>query len=240
MHVDYDLLARDYARYRQVHPGVLANLIQTPALAPASQVLEVGCGTGNYITALHRTVGCAGWGIDPSAQMLAQGRARAAAVDFRPGQAEWLGYPEATFDLLFSVDVIHHVQDRAAYFHEAYRVLKPGGWLCTVTDSAAILRARQPLSVYFPATVAVDLQRYPAISDLRARMENAGFGDLHEVTTEFAYPLTDLEPYRNKSYSCLHLIPAAAFAQGMARMEQDVQRGPIPCVARYLLLWGTK
>jgi hypothetical protein len=57
------------------------------------------------------------------------------------------------------------------------------------------------------------------------------------------YPLCDLsdiQAYRDKAFSALLLISEAAFQRGIERMEQDLSTGPIPCVSRYLLLWGTK
>jgi hypothetical protein len=75
---------------------------------------------------------------------------------------------------------------------------------------------------------------------LRAMMVEAGFSGLHETVAEFPYTLTDIQRFRDKAFSCLHLIPAEAFERGLRRMEQDLRAGPIPCVSRYLLLWGTK
>jgi ubiquinone/menaquinone biosynthesis C-methylase UbiE len=239
MKIDYDVLAREYAQHRQVQPEVLKHLIQTGNLTRASQVLEVGCGTGNYTIALLETAGCSCWGIDPSEQMLAIANKRSPGAHFILGRAEQLDYPAEFFDLVFSVDVIHHVGDRSSYFREACRLLKKGGKVCTVTDSTETIRHRQPLSVYFPETIEVDLHRYPGISDLCALMVAAGFSDLQETVAEFAYPLADIQVYRDRAFSCLHLIPTGAFERGIQRMEQDLRVGPIPCVSRYLLLWGT-
>ncbi|MDG6903635.1 MAG: methyltransferase domain-containing protein [Nitrososphaerota archaeon] len=86
------------------------------------------------------------------------------------GKAEKLGFEPDLFDLVFSVDVIHHITDKLSHFREAYRALKPGGRVCTVTDSEWIIRNRQPLSVYFPETVAAELTRYPSISQITGLM----------------------------------------------------------------------
>ena len=40
------------------------------------------------------------------------------------GRAKNLEYDNDFFDLMFSVDVIHHISNRAAYFREVFRVLK--------------------------------------------------------------------------------------------------------------------
>jgi ubiquinone/menaquinone biosynthesis C-methylase UbiE len=270
--LDYDQLAADYARHRQVHPGVLQALHQAAHSLRGRRpprVLEAGCGTGNYLLALAASTGCRGWGIDPSEGMLAQARARWArmaahlqqatqpvgagtipprapstAVQFRVGSAERLDFAEASFDLVYSVDVIHHLSDKSRYTKEACRVLAPGGRLCTVTDSASIIRRREPLATYFPETVEADLARYPPIAALRALYEQTGLVEIAERSVEFRYPLDDLQAYRDKAFSVLHLIPEESFRRSIARLERDLQgkdgRKPIHCVSRYTLLWGVK
>ncbi|MEM5774317.1 MAG: class I SAM-dependent methyltransferase, partial [Anaerolineaceae bacterium] len=68
--MNYDELADAYSQNRKIHPVVLQNLLETARLTPTSAVLEVGCGTGNYILAIQASTGCAGEGIDPSVKML--------------------------------------------------------------------------------------------------------------------------------------------------------------------------
>jgi SAM-dependent methyltransferase len=236
--IDYDQIAAAYARHRQVHPGVFRSLAEV--VQPSSRVLEVGCGTGNYILALQAHCGCTCWGIDPSREMLDIARNRAENVHFQQERAEAVGMPPTSLDLVFSVDVIHHITDRPVYYREAYRLLAPQGRICTVTDSAWIIRHRQPLSTYFPETVEYELARYPRIDSLREMMIDAGFDEIDESTVESSYMLTDIQIYRDKAFSALHLISERAFARGIARMEQELNRGPLPCIARYTLLWGTK
>jgi SAM-dependent methyltransferase len=167
-------------------------------------------------------------------------RAHEQAAHFNLGQAEHLDFPATFFDIVFSVDVIHHVGDCSTFFREAYRVLKRGGKILTATDSEEIIRQRQPLSVYFPETIEIELRRYPRISELQGMMSQAGLRDLEETVVEFPYSLSDLQVYRDKAFSCLHLITTDAFQRGIACMEQDLRDGAIPCVSRYLFLWGTK
>jgi ubiquinone/menaquinone biosynthesis C-methylase UbiE len=192
------------------------------------------------VRALHAQVGCPTWGIDPSFEMLGQARSRDPETVLRVARAEALPYATACFDLCFSVDVIHHVADRTAYIREAHRVLAHGGWMCTATDSAWIIRHRAPLSTYFPETVPLELARYPRIDALQEMMAAAGFGQLETRTVSYAYETSSIDVYRARAFSALHLISDEAFARGLARMAHDLAQGPIACVARYALLWGRK
>jgi len=236
--IDYAGLAQEYARHRWVHPAVLRDLLQESGIYAQSSVLEVGCGTSNYTLALESTVGCPCWGMDPSEEMLAEASEGPGSVHFQVGRAEQLEFSTGFFDLVFSVDVIHHLEDIARYFREASRVLKAGGRVCTVTDSEWIIRHREPLAVYFPESVDVDLQRYPRMNDLRAVMQEAGFGGIVEQTVEFPYELRGAQAYRDRAFSSLHLVGEEDWRRGLERMERDLESGPIRCVSRYVLLWG--
>jgi hypothetical protein len=50
--VTYDRVADDYAAHREIHGGVFEDLCQRGGVGPHAAVLEVGCGTGNYIRVL--------------------------------------------------------------------------------------------------------------------------------------------------------------------------------------------
>lgn len=237
--LDYDKLAAEYGRHRRIHPGVLREILTTGSITAPSEVCEIGCGTGNYITAIRSATGCCCLGVDPSDEMLTRAKSQSESVEWRKGTGEDLPIARGVMDLVFSVDVIHHVSDRPSFFSHAYQVLKPAGRVCTVTDSEWIIRNR-PMSHYFPETVPLELQRYPCIGDLRTLMLEAGFVEIADKVVNHELLLTDAQAYREKAFSALHLISDADFLRGIDRMEHDLKSGPIPIVSRYVLLWGTK
>ena len=235
--VDYEIRAGTYARYRQVDPAVLDALLA--AVGPETRVLEVGCGTGNYVTAIRERVGCPCTGSDPSPAMLGKLIERGGQIEVVQARAESLPFPSRHFDFVFSVDVIHHVGDTAAAFAEAHRVLEPGGLLAVGTDSEAVIRGRL-MARYFPGIVESEIRRYPPIHRLTAEMAAAGFVDIREELVESAYELTDSAPYRAQAFSALARLDEAAFVEGIARLEADLARGPVAGVARQTLLWAAR
>jgi ubiquinone/menaquinone biosynthesis C-methylase UbiE len=232
------MVAKLYARFRRVHPEVLENLLGD--LRSSARVLEVGCGSGNYISIISKMIACECHGIEPSKGMLAEARKKEAVVSWKEGRAEALSYPADAFTFVFCVDIIHHVSNLPLYISEMFRILSSGGRACIVTDSESDIRERMPLSLYFPETVELELARYPRIDSLRQLMREAGFSGIETKTAEFAYALENADSYKQKAFSCLHLISNEAHAQGVARMTQDLLRGSVQCSSRYTMLWATK
>jgi ubiquinone/menaquinone biosynthesis C-methylase UbiE len=238
--VNYDCAAGEYATHRRIHSGVLRELGERGRLGASSTVLEVGCGTGNHIRALAKRFGCICYGLDPSEGMLAQACAGPEGVTWLLGQAQQLGFGDGTFDLIFSVDVIHHVADRGAFFCETARTLRPGGRVCTATDSAEIIRRREILSGYFPETVEIELARYPRIAQLERWMAEAGLTELQVITVEESYEITSAQPFRDKAFSSLHLLADEVWQAGVERLERDLARGPVRGASRYACVWGRR
>jgi ubiquinone/menaquinone biosynthesis C-methylase UbiE len=111
-------------------------LLEQAALQRQHRVLDLGCGTGTLavlIKRLYPTVDVVGLDPDPRALARAERKAQRAAVSVRfdQGFAGALGYPDATFDRVFSSMMFHHLaeDERPRMLHEIRRVLRPGGRL---------------------------------------------------------------------------------------------------------------
>ena len=99
-----------------------------------SFVLEIGCGSGGYALHLAGNVGCQIVGLDinesgiRNAHQLAQATGLASQARFEQRDASKnLSFDEATFDAVFSNDVLCHIPGRLDALTEMFRVLKPGG-----------------------------------------------------------------------------------------------------------------
>ena len=110
-------------------------VIELAKVKPGDKVLDVGCGTGNLTLTAKAYVGPAGavYGIDAAPEMIAVARQKAERTGiettFEVGAIEKIPFPDATFDVVISRLVIHHLplELKRQGFAEILRVLKPGG-----------------------------------------------------------------------------------------------------------------
>tara|TARA_B100000676_G_scaffold297374_1_gene338955 strand:- start:2258 stop:3328 length:1071 start_codon:yes stop_codon:yes gene_type:complete len=94
--------------------------------------LESGCGNGRYALALRRLGMGRVIGIDVNSGCIADAQSRAKefaieGIEYRVEDATATGFPDGSFDFVFSNGVCERVDDPVQYVLELFRVLKPGG-----------------------------------------------------------------------------------------------------------------
>jgi SAM-dependent methyltransferase len=229
LRVDYDRIAPSYNRRFAVGdtPGVAAalrSLVQALAQgARALAILEVGCGTGRWLASLDG--GHTLCGLDLSAGMLLEARQRAVALYLVRARAGRLPLPNASFDLVYCVNAVHHFDDRPAFVAEARRLLRAGGALAIVGMDPRRPRASWYVYDYFPGTHEADLARFPSWGTVADWMIGAGFeslawqtvAEIHEARAGRAV-LHD--PFlAQDATSQLALLDGEAYAAGLGRIE---------------------
>jgi arsenite methyltransferase len=105
-------------------------------LRPGDTVLDLGSGGGIDCFIAARQVGPTGRviGLDMTPEMIElanQNKAKIGAhnVEFRQGEIENMPVEAASVDVVISNCVINLSPDKDSVFAEAFRVLKPGGWM---------------------------------------------------------------------------------------------------------------
>ncbi len=93
------------------------------------KVLDSGCGVGGMMVALAQK-GAVPYGIEVSEDLFRMANARLAGFDGAHVEllrSDRLPFDDETFDAVFSLHVVEHVQNLEIYFNEMFRVMKKGG-----------------------------------------------------------------------------------------------------------------
>jgi SAM-dependent methyltransferase len=230
--VNYDEIAGTFdARYTAgLYDGVLAALVDLVAAKRPTCALEVGCGTGHWLSALRESVEylC---GIDYSPEMLRHASAKCRGAGLLRATANTLPLRNASVDLVFCVNAVHHFERFEEFIAEAKRLLRPGGTLVVIGMDPHHGRDQWCVYDYFPETLAADLARYPSSGQITDAMLRAGFSSVEcRVACRFRQirwgraVLADPELQRN-GCSQLALLSDAQYDAGISRIESALRRG---------------
>lgn len=227
--MDYNDFAKTYAETRSAFPNITKILTdEFRKLKSSSVIVEIGCGTANYIIELSGNLpGNIYKGFDLSAEMLKIAKSRTDNVEFTQANADKrFPYHDSSADAAFLVDVIHHIVDYNIFFGECKRILKTKGILIIVTDTKNDFYKRSGTK-FFPETLRVELERYPAVEKLN---EFAFAHSLIISRTEHSEATSEIDDdliskIEKKRSSSLRLIPESAFLEGLNRIRKAKLRG---------------
>lgn len=229
--VDYDQIAATYdKRYeRNQYAEVEQTLLQFVTSEPGLQILEVGCGTGHWLAILHRR-GHQVIGLDLSAQMLDRAHSLVPDVPLIRGRAEHLPFPSETFDRVFCINAIHHFADKPAFIEEVRRLLRHRGGFLSVGLDPHTESDQWYVYDYFPESIDIDKQRYPAASSLREWMHAAGFEACttreaeHWIVRLPAREILKQGRLEKTATSQLAVLTDQQYRRGMQRIHDDIKR----------------
>jgi ubiquinone/menaquinone biosynthesis C-methylase UbiE len=154
-------------------------------------LLEIGAGTGVNLALIPAGVH---WvGVDPNPHSLRYIREAARRsgheFDFRPGSAESLPFPDASFDSVASTLTLCSVRDPVLALEEIRRVLRPGGQFLFLEHVAAApgsrqLRRQRLLRPMFRCLAGCTPDR-----DTGLLLSSAGFSSVEMEQFELSLPL---------------------------------------------------
>ncbi|MDR2204385.1 MAG: methyltransferase domain-containing protein [Nitrososphaerota archaeon] len=127
----YDSIAD---KYDQTADGkftakVKEKLFKTCTVANGDKVLDVGCGSGDFVYAISCRAKIQAYGIDISPNMIKECQKKYKNVTFKVSSGEKLDFDDNTFDTLTICCVLHHLYSADNFVKEARRVLKQDGFL---------------------------------------------------------------------------------------------------------------
>ena len=186
------------------HRAMVDRYLAEIKLPKGARVLEVGCGTGAVSRRIAELFEVAGViGLDPSPVFLERARELAKHlpnVSFAQGDGRTLEFPDESFDLAVFHTALCHIPDSHKAVREAYRVLRPQGWLAVFdgdyTTTTVAVGEFDPLQPAAEAMIANFVHDRWLIRRLPKVLSSVGFevkslrSHGYTQTTEPAYILT--------------------------------------------------
>lgn len=213
----YDEFSASYDRGRDRGYHALVDEIEFSIIEPYARgrdVLELGCGTGLILQKVA-PIAKSAKGIDISPGMLS--RARSRGLDVHEGNLLELPFASESFDFVYSLKVLAHIEDLDRALEEAKRVTRVGGTLALEFYNRGSLRYLvKRLSGPRPISDRLDegdiVTRWDRLEELRARLPD----DLELVDARGVRIITPL--------ALVHDVPLLAPLLGKAerRLTQGV------------------
>lgn len=132
----FDEISGSYDSWYNTKLGAFADKVEAELVMGKSrllsgmQVLDAGCGTGNFSIKLAK-LGCRVTGIDVSSGMLEEALKKqkeyGGLLDFKVMDVYSIDFPDNYFDAAFSMAQFEFLEDREKALNELLRVVKPGG-----------------------------------------------------------------------------------------------------------------
>jgi cytosine/adenosine deaminase-related metal-dependent hydrolase/ubiquinone/menaquinone biosynthesis C-methylase UbiE len=130
----------------QCNPLLLLEEREAAPLLPSvrgGNVLDVGCGTGRWLTHLEALHPASLMGIDCSRIMLKHARKKVLpTTKLEHGHSSALPGEDARYNLVIASFLLSYVKDLQAFAFECARVVQPGGWLL-ISDMHPVTAAEQ-------------------------------------------------------------------------------------------------
>lgn len=167
---------------RRLYPDVVIEIIRSLPSYRNLDFLELGCGDGYMLEALSKEgVKAVGTTYLDKTTDYIRSRDHPENIHVRSGidLNRPLPFADAAFDVVYSMEVIEHIEKHSNFISEAARVLRPGGWFILTTPNLHRLISR----LHFAATgVHLVKERRPPFSAALERM-----GEFHIRCPDFPF-----------------------------------------------------
>jgi len=193
------------------------------------RVLDLGCGTGRFTSALAETFGCSAVGVEPSTAMLdIASTGGGANVLWKRGDAGNIPLEDHSVDLVFMSQVFHHLPNPERALDEINRVLTPGGYLAirngTREHNPQLLWLR-----FFPEASEIEEARTPFARDITAAVTRKHFVLISYQTINqlFAKSYPEyFEKISRRGLSALIAISDKEFQDGCEELQRWIAQQP--------------
>ena len=223
--MNYNKHANTYDAFRFARKSIVDSIVAKIKSSNYKTILDFGCGTGNHIYEIAKRMRRLNLiGVEPSESMREIARKKNPKVTIVKGNHLSVPLDENSVDMIYMVDVIHHVDNIEKMFFELNRVLKNQGNILIITVSHKQIQEKAWLS-YFDGAKDISLNILPDISEIVRTAKKIGLNCYEEITIdEIPYNISINELISlvsNKAFSILHKISDKSYEKGLQKLKKD-------------------
>lgn len=231
MTYDYNEVSKVYDDVRKADFEVVKFIIEKAQINEGSKVLEIGCGTANYLSLINQLTQAKVWGVDRSRGMLNKAKKKCSnAIFIEDDAVKLMKIPDKTFNVVYMVDVVHHIKDIHTMLLNIKRILMDNGILIIFSDSHEHIKNRLTTK-YFPETLEPELKRYQDTPELIGSLSEASYKQIEsgslEIEDDESYGIKLVDIASEKGFSMFGLISDKAISEGIKRIREDLVKGPV-------------
>ncbi len=194
-------------------------------------LLDAGCGIGGTSRYLAASTGAHVSGVDLTeeyigvAKMLSERVGLSDRTDFRQGNVLDLPFDAGSFDVVWTEHVQMNISEKAGFYGELYRVLRPGGTLAFHD-----IFAGPEGGLHFPVPWAPDssISHLIPIEELRGVLADAGFSQRHwedKTAASMEFFVARLEAAQREGIAGVgpHVVmqdPGSKFANALRNLQE--------------------
>lgn len=165
----YNSIIREYLKLINISPSKKIN------------VIDLGCGTGNFTRKFMEMYDKDFFGLDISATSIALAAKLSPGIHYCTGDVEKCCFKDETFDIVLFSGVLHHFKNFETCLREGYRILKKKG--CALSYDPNIKNPfmwlyRHPSSPFFSKKGKTDNEQLLSAKQVGSSMRKVGFDNV--------------------------------------------------------------
>ncbi|MCP4160437.1 MAG: class I SAM-dependent methyltransferase [Deltaproteobacteria bacterium] len=240
--IDYNTAAKTYDNSRAGYRTTIDEFANKIDLNNRN-ILDFGCGTGNYLRILSDSFNSSLYGVEPSEGMREIAKGKNPSLEIREGNHTQIPFEDNYFDFIYMTDVIHHIPDLNILFNELKRVLNNTGSICISTESWKQIESRWYNS-YFCSLVQNEKGRYPDIQFISEKGEQAGLitDEVQVLKSDTGHIVSDkfINHVKEMNFSMFRMISSEELNKGIELLKKDIGKEFTPEESGETLIWFKK
>ncbi|HPN37724.1 MAG TPA: class I SAM-dependent methyltransferase [Melioribacteraceae bacterium] len=228
MKTDYNRVSKIYdERYKTSKlPGIVNKLQSITDRDKSQKIIEIGCGTGYWLSNIDKINIL--YGLDLSLGMLKKAKINE-GLNLFCGDANKLPIKQGIFDIVFSINAMHHFPNAKEFVLSSINLLKHGGKFCIFATNPVDIENEWYIFKYFKNTYQNDQKRFPAIDDILDWVEEAGYKNVKKehsdivINKKVNYEIFDDTFLVKDATSQLSDITDEEYNIGIKLMKADIE-----------------